>query len=134
MLMILLLLTYAGNKVRILHEREDTNVQRREFKIDEQESFVNGEDDINFAIAITGGPSKYLDQKEVKEYLNIIFSQRGMRTEDEYAIKNIRNTVLESRDCSIEQLDLLRTNSPGKDFPMELLQQVGYQMIHQSFY
>ena len=52
-----------------------------------------------------------------------------MRTEDEYAIKNTKNTVLDSRDCSIEQIEILKSNSPGKDFPVEAVQKAGYQCL-----
>ena len=53
MLVIFTLLVYASLKFKILHNREDTNYQTREFIIDKEQIFSNGWDDIEIVIGIT---------------------------------------------------------------------------------
>ena len=37
--------------------------------------------------------------------------------------------MLDSTDCSLEQIEILKSNSPGKDFPVEAVQKAGYQCL-----
>ena len=94
-----------------------------EFELDQNFKLDNDHDEINFAIAV----SSYnlpIDEDTLKDYMDIVFLQRGKRTDEESGQPtSVRKTKLESATCSPEQLKNLHVGGLGilEDIPLELM-------------
>ena len=78
-----------------------------EYELDQNFKLENNHGEINFAVAV----SSYnlpIDEDTLKDYMEIVFLQRGKRSGEESNLPNsVRKKTLKSSTCSIEQLKSL---------------------------